>query len=189
MTFTPPETVLSPKGIVKNVRVLLNTGPEGWSLARLQWEGKEVVGLRWNGDTNSPLGNPQSRGIPTWFVLPDEIAQVVEAHYAGEALQLPFTGQPESNHVRIRPLPIRIAQGRRLEPRDDVWTVSKIDHDQQCVTIANSTTGHFLTLHPAHIKAILPDSSPSADGFHHWLIELRVQMVIEDVHVRLEPRP
>jgi hypothetical protein len=26
--------------------------------------------MRWNGSEDNPLGNPQSRGIPTWFIIP-----------------------------------------------------------------------------------------------------------------------
>jgi hypothetical protein len=26
--------------------------------------------MRWNGSGENPLGNPQSRGIPTWFIIP-----------------------------------------------------------------------------------------------------------------------
>ena len=34
--------------------------------------------IRWNGSGNEPgMGNPQSHGYPTWFVLPDEIAEMV----------------------------------------------------------------------------------------------------------------
>lgn len=40
MNFTNPENVISPKGVVKDVRVLLNTGENGWSLAKLLWEGR-----------------------------------------------------------------------------------------------------------------------------------------------------
>ena len=36
------------------------------------------LGIRWNGEPSSPLGNPQSRGIPTWFIVPDELRDVVE---------------------------------------------------------------------------------------------------------------
>jgi hypothetical protein len=26
--------------------------------------------MRWNGNKTNPLGNPNSRGLPTWFVVP-----------------------------------------------------------------------------------------------------------------------
>jgi hypothetical protein len=28
--------------------------------------------MRWNGTEDYPLGNPQSRGLPTWFIVPDQ---------------------------------------------------------------------------------------------------------------------
>ena len=44
----------------------------GWSFAELKWHDKTSYAMRWNGGTkaSSPLGNPQSRGIATWFILP-----------------------------------------------------------------------------------------------------------------------
>jgi len=36
------------------------------------------VGIRWNGSEDGPgIGNPQSRGNATWFILPEELAQAV----------------------------------------------------------------------------------------------------------------
>ena len=28
--------------------------------------------MRWNGNSNNPLGHPQSRGLSTWFIVPDQ---------------------------------------------------------------------------------------------------------------------
>jgi hypothetical protein len=28
--------------------------------------------MRWNGGKDNPLGNPQSRGLPTWFIVPEQ---------------------------------------------------------------------------------------------------------------------
>ena len=28
--------------------------------------------MRWNGSDQNPIGNPQSRGLPTWFIVPDQ---------------------------------------------------------------------------------------------------------------------
>jgi hypothetical protein len=28
--------------------------------------------MRWNGNEESPLGNPQSRGLATWFIVPEQ---------------------------------------------------------------------------------------------------------------------
>ena len=83
--YTDPESVLSPKTSISNVRVLMNTGEEGWSVASLQWDGKDAIGIRWNGGPQNLLGNPQSRGIATWFIAPDEIASALRARF-GDAL-------------------------------------------------------------------------------------------------------
>jgi hypothetical protein len=56
---------------------LYDGGQGAWSAARLGWCGEEKLGIRWNGDEGSGIGNPQSRGNPTWFVIPDELASVV----------------------------------------------------------------------------------------------------------------
>jgi hypothetical protein len=42
------------------------------SLAIGRWDNKPVLAMRWNGNKENPLGNPQSRGLPTWFVIPDQ---------------------------------------------------------------------------------------------------------------------
>jgi hypothetical protein len=33
--------------------------------------------MRWNGTANNPIGNPQSTGYATWFVIPDEFRESV----------------------------------------------------------------------------------------------------------------
>ncbi len=36
------------------------------------------MGVRWNGDnSNSGIGNPQSRGLATWFIVPKELQEVI----------------------------------------------------------------------------------------------------------------
>jgi len=78
MSYINPQTVTSPKHSWVLKAVLHNTGDEGWSIARGEWDGHEAFGIRWNGSSDdSGIGNPQSRGIPTWFILPDEISKVV----------------------------------------------------------------------------------------------------------------
>ena len=76
-----PETVISPKNRVSRVRVLRRGGDGGWSAALLDWQGKEgkteALALRWNGGEENAIGNPQSRGKPTWFIVPRELAEVV----------------------------------------------------------------------------------------------------------------
>jgi hypothetical protein len=80
MAYTKPQDVLSPKGSIKNIRVIYDGREHGWSLARLEWDGEEVIGIRWNGGSTNGIpsvGNPQSRGYPTWFVLPEEAGEQI----------------------------------------------------------------------------------------------------------------
>lgn len=82
MGYVDPDKVNSPKGSVRNLEVVFNSHASGmeadWAVAELEWDGKPVVGIRWNGDEGEPgIGNPQSRGHPTWFIVPPELAGVV----------------------------------------------------------------------------------------------------------------
>jgi hypothetical protein len=79
MSYIDPKTVLSPKGSVSDVEVVFNTGPSenSWSIAKLKWDDEPAVGIRWNGGEDSGVGNPQSRGNPTWFIVPSELSKVV----------------------------------------------------------------------------------------------------------------
>jgi hypothetical protein len=78
MAATDPRDVVSPKKYVSKVDVIYAGGEDRWSVARLDWDGKPSLGIRWNGNAENPLGNPQSRGIPTWFIVPDDLQDVVE---------------------------------------------------------------------------------------------------------------
>ena len=78
MAYVEPATVWAPKASVRSLEILYNTGPGGWSVARVNWEGVERIGIRWNGADDGPgIGNPQSRGNATWFILPEELEAVV----------------------------------------------------------------------------------------------------------------
>lgn len=79
--YITPENVKSPKSRISgDIVVLRDGGPGGWSLVKLIWDGKESYGIRWNGsDKDNGIGNPQSRGVPTWFILPDNLEKLVEA--------------------------------------------------------------------------------------------------------------
>ena len=88
MAYFDPNRVQSPKASVgkDSVKVVHNGGESqkddpwsGWSVAELEWDGHPSVGIRWNGNGNN-VGNPQSRGVPTWFILPEIVASVVLEH-------------------------------------------------------------------------------------------------------------
>ena len=90
--YTHPALVTSPRNKIADLRVLHDGGPGEWSLAAMTWDGEEVFGIRWNGDSTnggSNLGNPQSRGIPTWFVLPKAVKELLEQHGHDVGLSLP----------------------------------------------------------------------------------------------------
>ena len=77
MAYIDPKTVDSPKSRIGKVEVRHNHGD--WALAELEWDGERVLGIRWNGDEGeSGVGSPQSRGHPTWFIVPEELAEAVE---------------------------------------------------------------------------------------------------------------
>jgi hypothetical protein len=80
MAYVDPTIVISPRNRLRSVDVLFNSDPGrgGWSVALLEFDGHECVGIRWNGSEDEPgIGNPQSRARPTWFVVPEELAGIV----------------------------------------------------------------------------------------------------------------
>jgi hypothetical protein len=82
VTYIDPSEVTSPQANVSDVRPIVDGREDSWSAALLKWNELLAVGLRWNGGGGSEgqkpsPGNPQSRGLPTWFILPDEIAAAV----------------------------------------------------------------------------------------------------------------
>lgn len=79
MAYVAPEEVLSPKKRVGGViEVIHDPGENGMSVARIIWDEEPVVAVRWNGNSNQPLGNPMSRRYPTWFVVDGYAAASVE---------------------------------------------------------------------------------------------------------------
>jgi hypothetical protein len=77
--YTDPHDVTSPRISISNLHPVCDRGEWEFSVALLDWDHKPRVGVRWNGgtdaDTKNPSpGNPQSRGLPTWFVLPEEFS-------------------------------------------------------------------------------------------------------------------
>lgn len=80
MSYVKANAVRAPKGAWALIQVLVDNGPSTpekgqWSLAVGGWYGERRLAARWNGhdaSDGSPVGNPQSRGIPTWFIVPHE---------------------------------------------------------------------------------------------------------------------
>lgn len=77
--YIRPETVISPQNMISSdIIVLYDGGEYGWSLGLFCYNKGYCLGARWNGstapDSTERFGNPQSRGYPTWFVIPAELA-------------------------------------------------------------------------------------------------------------------
>jgi len=80
--YITPDKVTSPRRMWSLIRVL-ETGDKPDShdnrvaIAIGNWEGSPVLGMRWNGSKGSPIGSPQSRGLPTWFIIPGRLQDAV----------------------------------------------------------------------------------------------------------------
>lgn len=187
MNFTDPKTVLSPKASVSNLTVLLTQkGEDGWSLAELDWDDKRSLAVRWNGHSGNPLGNPQSRGIPTWFVLPDEIASVVKKYLINE--QVDAHAYPKQHdRIRLNPVPKRIWHRKQQESLDYVWIVESINAEEGKIWIRNISTDHVAVLHQtAHFGSLVRSEKNDQFGQSSGILNLNVQMVFEDGFMRLE---
>lgn len=82
-SYTDPKTVLSPRGSVKNLEILYDGGAGSFSLAKLEWDGRDAHGFRWNGYTDRKTnkvtkGSPISTGHPVWMILPTEMVQAMD---------------------------------------------------------------------------------------------------------------
>ena len=87
MSYLRPIEAGSPKSRWR-LRAILHDGGEGnWSAAQGQWDRDglwhEVLAIRWNGSHDGDIGNPQYRGLPTWFIVPDELELPVRETIAG----------------------------------------------------------------------------------------------------------
>jgi hypothetical protein len=87
-----PHDVTSPQNKLSNLEVIHDNGD--WAVATFDWAHtsgpRRRVGIRWNGDGDD-IGNPQSSGHATWFLLSENmIAEFVEMYAtrreSGEAL-------------------------------------------------------------------------------------------------------
>ena len=84
MQYKQPNTVIGPRDYVSNVHVVYDGGVDSFSVAKLDWEGKPHIAMRWNvaarewndqekkNNKKLCVGMPSSHGYPVWFVLPKE---------------------------------------------------------------------------------------------------------------------
>jgi hypothetical protein len=77
-----PTTVISPRAHWKLIGVIFDGGADSFSIAYGMWAAKMKIVCRWNGSSApADKGTPQSRGHPTWFILPDIAASGILNHY------------------------------------------------------------------------------------------------------------
>jgi hypothetical protein len=69
MSYIRPKDVNSPKAMWTLVDVVLDKGEGNCAYAIGMWDKGRRIGFRWNGSDDNPIGNPQSRGLPTWTML------------------------------------------------------------------------------------------------------------------------
>ena len=69
-SYKNPKFINSPKGVVEVVEVIYDGNKLciRWNIAYSEWDD-----YRKQNGQDECIGNPQSRGIPTWFVLPDDM--------------------------------------------------------------------------------------------------------------------
>lgn len=73
MSYISPKDVHSPKKNWKLVDVIIDEGPGRCAYSIGTWDEHRRIGFRWNGTEENPIGNPQSRGLPTWTMLDEKL--------------------------------------------------------------------------------------------------------------------
>ena len=84
MNYVKPRDVNSPKAWWYLFEVVLDGGPGECAYALGKWGDHRRIGFRWNGDEENKLGNPQSRGFPTWIILDPALYEAVIAMLSPE---------------------------------------------------------------------------------------------------------
>ena len=77
LSYIPPDEILSPRRNWTLIEVLVDMGEDNIALSIGRWDGNKVLAMRWNGTADRRIGNPQSRGMGTWFVVPDEYREAI----------------------------------------------------------------------------------------------------------------
>jgi len=85
-TYVLPADVTSPKDKISGIPDVIYDGGEnteeeeetGFSIARVNYDGRDRICMRWNGAEKEPLGFPNARGYATWDVVPAPLAPFAE---------------------------------------------------------------------------------------------------------------
>lgn len=89
--YITPDLVSSPKRNWKLLKVLDPGSENTGAVALGRWDDNPVLAMRWNGTEKNPLGNPQSRGLSTWFIVPDEYRDSIMSTFSAEKQALAKT--------------------------------------------------------------------------------------------------
>jgi hypothetical protein len=81
--FIQPENVTSPRQHWRLIKVLFKGdrsdaekhNPDNYSVAVGMWDDTPCLAIRWNCSEERPVGHPHSRGLPTWFIVPNELRE------------------------------------------------------------------------------------------------------------------
>ncbi len=94
MSYIKPEDVDSPRQNWTLITVLDDGKADRAALAIGRWNRRDgraalpVLAMRWNGDEQSKVGNPQSRGLPTWFIVPEKYNEAILSTLPSDKLTL-----------------------------------------------------------------------------------------------------
>jgi hypothetical protein len=132
--YIPPVDVVSPRRQWSLLSVLFDQGESGVAVALGRWEGQPVLAMRWNGSDDNPIGNPQSRGLPTWFIIPREFRdpilsklRVLAPEQEALAQELFIQAIVVTNTIADpgsrRAIQNAVLQGLGQRPDNESWTV------------------------------------------------------------------
>lgn len=171
MSWIDPGDVHSPKNEWTLIAVLRDGGAGNGALCVGRWGGKPVLGMRWNGSDTRPVGNPQSRGLPVWFVVPDEYVDGL-LRYGGLHID-----QVQMVHAVFQSKILEAFQGDIVKMRDT-------EHEYQIKEISRSTyfrdrvyqvvLGQMLTL--SQYDENNPLSNPAAQPVSEAKFRIRFPM-------------
>ena len=77
VSYIKPRAVKSPKNRWHLFEVVLDRKEGKCAYALGEWDGERRIGFRWNGTKENKIGNPQSRGLPTWTILDEKLYEAV----------------------------------------------------------------------------------------------------------------
>lgn len=85
MNYVKASKVKSPQKRWRLCRVIYDAGESGIAIAWGIWDGEHVLAIRWNGENDyRPRGYPHTMGHPTWFILPNELNEIILSTLSSE---------------------------------------------------------------------------------------------------------